>query len=150
MTSQILNSQTSGKISKANLNKDENFEFQNELSRASAKFGLKDMKIDEFRRNLSTLGAFKFMAYMNELRLEDRINLKRIELEKRLGLDSEGIKDKSEKEIRELKFVLEDMLWEFKSRLMKKSEDNALLQKQQRLSKQSPLSLALSSVLDKF
>ncbi|MDO5045106.1 hypothetical protein [Campylobacter sp.] len=127
----------------------ENAEFEKELESINlkSKSSLKSMDIENFRQNLTSMGALKFINYINELKIEERVEKKRAELIKTLGLDEEGIKSKTQSEIKELSSLLEEMIVKFRKELLASIQDNSLLEKQQKLSRRgSALSFALSIV----
>lgn len=124
-------------------------EFQKELESINlkAKSSLKSMDVDSFRQNLTKMGSIKFISYLNELKIEEKVEAKRAELIKTLGLDEESAKSKSANEIKELLGVLEDMLEKFRKDLLARAQDNSLLEKQQKLARHaSPLNLALNII----
>lgn len=127
----------------------EKSEFQKELESINlkAKSSLRSMDVESFRQNLTKMGALKFISYLNELKIEEKVEAKRAELIKTLGLDEESAKNKSASEIKELLGMLEDMLEKFRRELIAKLQDNSLLEKQQKLAKNgSPLSFALNII----
>lgn len=99
-----------------------------------------DAQVEEFKRELTSIGALAFMQEHNLQKIEELVEKKRAELKESLGLNNTTT-PLSEKELKSTLETLEAMLSDYKKELLEKA------QAQEKLDKNNAI---LSSLLQKF
>lgn len=89
-------------------------------------------KIKAFKSSLSSLGAFGYLSSLNEQKIDEKIEQKRVYLEEVLGLNRNKTQDEKE----QILALISDLLSEYKHKLQEQTkQNNTINEKQNELNK---------------